>query len=424
MKACIGLLIIFLVLLSVFAVSRMPKRISGREAYALQNANVVVNPNSKAPFSALFPPGPRTTPPSAYAELEAPKILTSENNPQTSPTLKAGKWGTTYSDQHVCNTPWSLPAYNNDSCAQYGIGEMAKGPPGHQFCVCETKLKNGQKVGRSIPTSENIVIGVGAVCTQDSQCSTNYCGTRPGQFSKMCLCPPGLEWDDDNQKCIGGFQPNPDEWSTIYDEHVESWRPPPEGAIPSSGALCASNKDCGLGEACTPDNFCASQLIDAMSGGASALEHADNYFNIGANCLTNEQCANNMECLNYRCSCPQPLVYEWYSRTCQCVDGSKTPLNGQCVKPSQIPRTFCPTTPPSFAKGWQDCGLGEVFVPGSHACACVTDLKTIHPGKIGAGGKCQDSTQCSSGNCQNVDGVNVCVEPQVSLAKIAAEEYL
>lgn len=424
MKACFGLLIVCIILVVAIIGTKISKRISGKETYALSDGNVVVNPQSKAPFSSLFPPGPNTTPPSAYAQLVAPKVLTSENNPPTMPTLKAGPWETTYSDKFVCNTPWSLPAYNNDSCAQYGIGEMAMGPPGHQFCVCETKLKSGEKVGKSIPNSDNIVIGVGAVCTKDSQCSTNYCGTRPGQFSKMCLCPPGLEWDDEGQKCMGKFRPGNEDWSSIYDEHVDSHRPPPAGSIPTNGKLCASDKDCGLGEACTPSNFCASQLIDSMSGGASALEHADNYFNIGANCQTDEQCANNMQCLNKKCSCPDPLVYEWYSRTCQCVDGSKSFVDGKCVKPSQITRKFCPSTPPSFARGWQDCGLGEVFVPGSNACACVTDLTTIHPGKIGAGGKCQDSNQCSSGSCQNVSGISVCVEPTVSLARIAAEEYL
>lgn len=407
MRACIVLLIVIIILIASLAVAKMPRRISGKET-----------------FTSFFPPGPSEVPPTAYAQLMAPKVLTSESNPPTSPTLKAGPWQTTYSDKFVCNTPWSLPAYNNDSCAQYGIGEMADGPPGHQFCVCNAKLRDGKGVEHSSPTSENVVIGVGAVCTQDSQCSTNYCGTRPGQFSKMCLCPPRLRWNEEGQKCIGTFAPDQGSWSNIYDEHVESYRPPPEGSIPSNGKLCASDKDCGLGEACTPGNFCASQLINAMSGGVSALEHADNFFNIGANCQTNEQCANNMQCLNNRCSCPQPLTYDWTSRTCQCADGSLELSNGQCVNPSQIPRIFCPSTPPSFARGWQDCGLGEVFVPGSNACACVTNLKTIHPGKIGAGGKCQNSNQCESGTCKNVDNINVCSEPSISVAKVAIERYL
>lgn len=428
----IGFIVIGIIILLLFGAKYWPKRITNREAYnrdiAVKNSKSNTSSNTNS-CGAMYPPGPTTVPPSAYAKLMAPSILTSENNPESAPTLhdspKGGYTYNFYSDKFVCNTPWKMRAVNNDSCAQYGIGERAEGPPGEQFCVCEAKRKDGTKVetGTHI-TADNIVIGVGAVCTKDSQCCTKYCSGQPGQFSKMCQCPPGQAWDETNERCVGTYRPDPGAYSSMYDEHVEEYRRPPEGSIPSNGKLCASNKDCGLGEACTSNNFCASQLIDAMSGGPSALEHADNYFNIGANCQSSDQCANNMICKEETCQCPMPLIYEWSSRNCQCSDGALSFYNGQCVNSSTIPRTMCPSTPPAFARGWEDCGLGEIYVAGSHQCACVADLKTIHPGKIGPGGKCESSEQCSSGSCKNISGISVCVEPQTPVWDVAIGKYL
>ena len=433
----IAIVALGLVILLVFGARYWPKSIVRREPYATPTMGrpedaarepnrAVLGDNGRC--QAMYPPGPANVPPSAYAALVAPRILTSINNPPTAPTLhddpRSGYNYDFYNDKYVCNTPWSLPASSNDSCAQYGIGEMMEGPPGHQFCVCEAKFKEGGKVPSRTPNADNVVIGVGAVCTKDQQCCTQYCATMPGQFSKMCNCPPGLTWDPEGNRCVGAYRRDQGPFSSMYDDHVESYRPPPPGSIPSSGKLCASNRECGLGEACTPDNFCASQLINAMSGGPSALEHADNYFNIGANCQADEQCGNNMRCLQGVCACPEPLMYEWYSRMCQCPDGALTLADGQCVKPSQVRRTFCPSVPPAFARGWQDCGLGEIFVAGSNQCVCQTNLETIHPGRIGRGGKCENSSQCASGSCQNVSGISVCVEPQEPVWDIAMAEYL
>lgn len=420
LMTAIGIFVLLIVL--ILGVKLSSKRIAIRETYVGNTPSVNKNriQDSSNSCGEMYPPAPTEMPQSAYAELMAPLVLSSAKNQPTARTLDDSKGGYSYdfySDKYVCNTPWSMTASSNDSCAQYGIGERAEGPMGHQFCVCEAKLKNGNSIGTIKPSASEVTIGFGAVCTEDSQCCTNYCGETQGQFSKMCKCPAGLQWDSVAQSCVGTYIADQGGFSSMYDDRVESYLPPPFGAIPTSGKLCASNGECGLGEACTPDNFCASQLMPTT-------ETYGNQFNVGANCDTSDQCANNMQCMNGVCACPDPLIYEFSSHDCQCVDGSKSPLGNTCVKPSVLPRRFCPTVPPGFSRGWKDCGLGEVFIPGSNACACVTDLTTIHPGKIGKGGKCENTSQCKSGECRKMNDISVCVEPSDPLWSLAVSEYI
>lgn len=378
--------------------------------------------------NSMFPPPPSNIPPSAYAQLMSPLILTSENNPVTNPTMhldsKGGYFYDFYSDKKICNTPSYIRASSNDTCAEYGIGEMAEGPPGYQFCVCEAKTRNDNtklnkdKITKDNITANNISIGIGAVCTADSQCCSNHCASVPGQFSKMCLCPNGQRWSEYMNICVPVYHPNNGNWSSMYDNHVEVYRPPPVGSAITTGKLCASNKECSLGEYCTPDNFCASGIIPTT-------EKDGNYYTIGANCQTNDQCANNMICNEGTCSCESPLIFEWSSRTCQCANGALS-LNDdkKCVKPSTITRQICPTKLPAFAKGWNDCGLGEKFNPSTNQCLCVSDLDTIHKGKVGQGGICRDNDDCALGYCKEISGISVCVEPQnIPIFDLATQYY-
>jgi hypothetical protein len=413
---------VVLIFVIVFGVKMSSKKIASKEAYTGPvNVSATNGADPSADCKAMYPLAPTEVPQSAYAELMAPLILTSENNPPTAKTLHDSPGGgysyDFYNDKYVCNTPWNMTASSNDSCAQYGIGERAEGPPGHQFCVCNAQMKNGQPIGSSKPSASEIVISVGSVCTQDSQCCTNFCGNVPGQFSKMCMCEPGFKWDEDSGECVGMYTGNQGGFSSMYDDRVESFRPPPKGAVPTNGKLCASHKECGLGEACTPSNFCASQLLPTT-------ETYGNKFDIGANCTSDDQCGNNMICSDGNCACPDPLIYSWSSHTCGCVDGSKSQLGNSCVKPSELPRKFCPTTPPGFSRGWQDCGLGEVFVAGSGACACVTDLTTFHQNRIGKGGRCETTAQCRAGECKKIGDISVCLEPSDSLWNLAVSTYI
>jgi hypothetical protein len=412
MKTAVKVIVILLIAAAVLGVLYKCKKALGRrESY---DSSAGVN------CAGAFPPAPSVVPQSAYAELVTPLILSSANNPDRPPTMnmQTGQ----YSDKFVCNTPWKLRAFNNDSCAQYGIGEAAQGPEGNKFCVCEAKYKAGPNGGAgggavkpSSPNASNIVVGEGAVCTEHSQCCTGNCVAVPGQFSKMCVCPNGSVWNSNNNKCIPEYAVSPGAFSGMYDNSNGDYYPePPRGAAPSTGKLCGSNAECGLGEACTPSNFCASMI-------AADNNTYANKFLIGANCKSDVQCANNMDCIGGVCACKKPLMYEFTSATCQCPDGTKELSGGRCMPPDQVPRKLCPSIPPSYSPNAGGCGLGEQFNFSTNQCMCVADL---HTGKINHGGMCTSSNQCKWGTCQNVDGYNVCIDHNTSLYKLAMEEYL
>lgn len=406
------LFLVAAIIIGVIAVSK--KSITKNEQYGGSSG-----PTPPVPYgdcSGMFPPSPVTIPPSAYSKLVTPYILSSADNPNTSVTMHdvSDNSFNFYSDKFVCNTPWKMRAYNNDSCAQYGIGEMAEGPAGNQFCVCEAKYKNGGKIPSNMLNSDNIVIGVGGVCTKDSQCCTNNCTSMDGQFSKMCSCPKGQRWDIDSEKCTTEFYPHDSNFSTMYDSTVETYPKIPSGTAITTGKLCGSNSECSLGEACTPDNFCASQLIPDN-------ERDGNKFRLGANCTATNQCANNLECVGGRCKCPSALMYNNISRYCECPGGELIYSQGKCIAGDQVKRTVCPTNAGTFVSGISQCGLGERFNPSTNQCICTADL---HSKKIGQGGKCISSQQCSSGACLDVAGVSVCIEPKESLWDLSKAVYL
>lgn len=384
------------------------KSISRKESYGQMSDN-------KQECKGIFPPPPDVMPQSAYAALVTPFIPSSASNPEIPNNMHEDLTGGSnfYSDKFVCKTPWRMRAFNNDSCAQFSIGESAQGPEGNKYCVCEAVPKDGRNDKELTP--DNIVISIGGVCSEDSQCCTGRCGSVPGQFSKSCQCPQEESWNGDLGRCIANFNPNKGAYSTIWDNSSNEYYPqvPAKTAL-TTGKLCSSQRECGLGESCTPDNFCASQVVPDK-------ETYGNKFFAGANCTADSQCANNLNCINGQCACKAPLIFEWLSARCQCADGSMSLSNGVCMPPSQVPRTICPSLPGSFTSGISGCGLGERFNPSTMQCMCSADL---HTGKIERGGKCIDSSQCKTGGCYNYAGTRVCIEPESALYELAVAEYL
>jgi hypothetical protein len=416
MNIYIIIVIILLIIIAiVIALQYCPKQyINKKEHY---KKFVHSSSETETDCTGMFPYPPTTTPPTAYGQLVAPMILSSSDNKDIPNTMLDD----VYSDKYTCHTPWSLRCSTNDSCAQYGIGESCEGPEGSKFCVCESKYKNSDKqILADTVTDDNIVIGVGGVCSKNEQCCTNTCSNMPGIFSKTCICPQGKRWDIDSGLCVEQFYSSDTgqfskviDYSSYYNNPVHgpvpTFQPIPKGSIESVGKLCISTSECSLGEACTPDNFCASQLIPD-------IERDGNKFFAGAKCENSDQCTNNLQCSDNVCSCADPLIFDYTSRTCQCSDGTKVLNNGECKDPNQVKRHMCPTTPPAFSLSITECGLGERFNPSTKQCMCVANL---HSQKINQGGLCENDQQCYFGKCSKIGDVNVCVSPNTDMMAVA-----
>lgn len=392
------------------------------------NCNPVVPLNAK----------PQNMPPSAYAQLVQPQILSSANNPPTSPnfnyinTVNSQVQNTNPQNELACNTPWSQNCVNNDACAMFGVGESCSGPVGNQFCVCQSSLKNGKPVesGKKVKAND-VVVGVGGVCTNNEQCCTNYCGKQVGQFSKLCKCPSNLVFNNQELKCecpVGTFLDHKeinclDFWSDIgecvcpegydlidgkcvLDSCVDLPKPLNDKICETSGKLCGSTSECSLGEYCDSNGQCLCMVTN--------YEQNNQYgtFLGGANCSTDDQCAHNMVCTSKNsktgfgiCNCPEGLYYNndlgyksWY---CTCPDSRQSvdPLTKKCTNNDDFKRALCPSTLDSpIKKSQAECGLGELFNPVTGKCYCGGD---VHTGKIFKGANCINNQQCELGNCVN-----------------------
>jgi hypothetical protein len=388
-------------------------------------------------------------PPSAYGKLVTPLILSSADNKSMKPTMHPdpkGGWNF-YSDKYVAATPWKQECVDNDGCAQYGVGEMCEGPEGHRFCVAEAWFKSsGGKITKPTLMSSDVVIGVGAVCSEHGQCCTNNCVEMAGQYSKMCMCPKGSRWSEEQNQCVGAMQPGLEmcdivedpatkkkvkvcnQWNDYerwWDPAAEAYTPLPKGVPQQAGTLCRSHLDCGIGYGCNPDGFCASQIIPDKERDGNRINH-------GGNCETTDQCANNIECLpappvaegkqaGKICQCPRGQIFDFNSRTCQCPDGTMVYQHGKCIPPDQATRKLCPSAETAVCATNSDCGLGEYCNISTNQILCAADL---HTGMILQKGNCTDSSQCKTGKCMNVGGAMVCVEPEISAFKYAVQQYL
>jgi hypothetical protein len=391
------LIILFLIALS----ATFKQSINNKEFYGGNNTS---NCNNSFPPSTGISDKP-------LAALNSP-LMTSHNNPtnvKPSDKLNATTNLPTYSDKFVCNTPWNMNCVTNDSCAQFGIGESCQGPQGQQFCVCQTKHNDGiTKLSKPTPYTENMIIDLGGVCTQDNQCISGYCKDIYGQFSKMCSCPDNTQFDEQSKKCILIPQSVPD-------------ISPPAGSCTTSGKSCKANSQCSLGEACTPDGFCACQLV--RPGRAE-----ENKVSVGGNCAMDTQCVKSAICKNNNgsktCQCPPQFVYDWSTNTCKC------PMNGdvwdsiqkKCVPPQELKRTLCPTSTSFQCASNAQCGLGEYCDMVTQKCVCT--MNTYLSGYIEMGGKCDSDRQCSSGKCVQNGGAKICAPSNdISTYSLAITDY-
>lgn len=355
-----------------------------------------------------FPPPPLTTPPSAYAQLVSPLMKMSDKNPLIETNMKnsqqAQRTFDFYSDKRICATPVAMGmCSSNDSCAQYGIGESCDGPVGSRQCVCVAKMNNDKPV-----------IAVGGVCTENSHCITNYCADIPGQFSKMCQCPSDFIYDLDIGQCVPEFAPRSVQGGINLNipqdlgitEHYATSRAPPKGACMTVGKITRNGADCSLGEAVTPDGFCACQLVNA-----GKIE--ENKITVGGNCDNSSQCISTGICFQSpeenrkTCKCPKGLVYQWSSESCVCPNSDQVwdVSMQKCVYPQDKHRALCNSSPNFKCSSNNDCGIGEICDPATRTCYCNSNL---YSDKIHGGAKCSNDAMCASGVCEHVKGQTVC----------------
>ncbi len=400
-----------LLLVLVLVVFFIPKK-QRIESYG-KTDNLVYQAKQQVPF----------VPTSAYSKFVNPISVhrpTSEDNPIIPMTSKIVDNNIVYSDSNVCKTPWSYSCQTNDDCAAFGIGEKCEGPLGAQYCVCETEMKE-----KSRPLNHNnSIVGLGAVCTESSQCGSGNCKNAVGQSSKMCKCKDTEEFDYNTQKCravanakvlldtpkIFGSE------SYARDNFMSPVVKLPDGTCSTVYKRCNQTSECSLGEGCTPDRFCGCQLI-------SSNDLASGTFRNGAKCSNNDQCANNQSCVNQTCMCPTGQYYDFNSNYCVCYDSKDTvdPATGKCTNFYQQKRLLCNTTGKSCSSN-KDAGLGEICDPNTHVLYCNAD---IHVNQIEGGARCETDKQCWSGHCvTNIEqGIKVCTPGDHSQYQYMLAQY-
>lgn len=396
--------------------------------YTMKGKNKAVekytNKAADTDCNSVFAPAPTTMPQNAYANLMTPYMKKSDNNPDTKPTIDCStgdKFNCT-TDAKVCNTPWHIRAITPDTCAQYGIGESVSGPEGDTRCVCEARLKGSkgklEKLDKKSLTADNIVIGINGVCTNDSQCCTGRCASMAGFDAKICQCPPGQFWNMAENKCVYN------NWDAFpYPLQLPTDSTKSQTCL-TTGKWTLSTADCSLGEAVTPDGFCACQVVPSGN-------YQEGKFMAGAKCTDSNQCINNLECAadkngkgTFVCQPPKGLILEhdldtnMYA-TCPNTEETWDPAQQKCVPFDQVKRVICPSKPTDTCNGNLSVGLGEYCDIPTHKAICAAN---IHTGAIYEGGRCTDNSQCDSKQCMHhKDGFGFCAPSRI--AKISGCVY-
>lgn len=361
--------------------------------------------------------------------------------------------GSLQKENYICGSPEYMRCSTNDSCSQYGIGEICDGPIGASYCICNTKIKKSvdgvweRVTSKREPGFGIVSISVGGVCTDDSQCETGVCTDTPGIFSKSCKCPEGKIWDVNNNKCVNSEYPRTPTGdipiSITQDQKdnsigatnfYEKTRDPPrvEGVCSTNGKFASSTAECSIGETLNPTGFCTCVLINPGLLG-------ENLIDVGGRCSETSQCANNMICgSNVEdntniCKCPTGMKYNWNNKTCECPNPTHIfdYSDGKCKNPRDIKRELCPNSTPNstpnsrnsnFCSSNSECGLGELCNPSSMTCYCKANL---HNSIIGDGGLCSNNSQCKSGKCEILkDGLKYCKpDPLIPVYNLGISMY-
>jgi hypothetical protein len=318
-----------------------------------------------------------------------------------------------YSNNLICSTPSNFNCITNDSCAQYGLGEVCVGPIGEMKCVCNSKSSDNAPM-----STNNVLIGPGAVCSEDKQCETGFCVTDPGLFSKLCGCPDNYTLE--GKKCVklpekviknevnnfflgGNIQGVPGKDTS--------------SACSTTGKFCKTSSDCSLGEGCNSNGLCICLL--------NYTNDVDpNRIKVGGKCESSEQCIVTSDCVNSECTCPAGTYYDFTNNKCNCDDPELTyDKKLGCVRASQIPRTICPSNKNTFCDSNQKCGTGEYCDPVTRRCICNANTFS---GVINAGGKCETNEQCDSGVCTDMNGkldYKVCKYSPVNIFDLVSKKF-